>query len=122
MEGEEESPLGELFAVASRQGYHTGEGHSPYRGYYYKILNRQGPNAPGGALNYIVNGKMIGGFALVAYPAEYRDSAVMTFIVNHAGMVYQKDLGPDTAEIAEKMTAFDPNPTWKKVEITEPTQ
>jgi hypothetical protein len=115
-QGEEESPLGELFAQASRQGYHAGEGRSPYHGYYYKILTKQGPAAEGGAADYIVKDKMIGGFALVAYPAEYRNSGVMTFIVNHAGQVYQKDLGPDTAEIAEKMTTFNPDPTWKKVD------
>src|SRR5262249_29925066 len=75
-QGEEESPLGELFAAASRQGYRTGEGRSPYHGYYYKILTRQGPAAAGGAADYVVRGKMIGGFALVAYPAEYRNSGV----------------------------------------------
>lgn len=115
--GEEESPLGELFAKASKQGYKAGEGRSPYHGYYYKILTKQGPHAPGGAANYVVDGKMIGGFALVAYPAEYRNSGVMTFIVSHAGAVFQKDLGPDTDEIAEKITAFDPDSTWKRAEI-----
>jgi hypothetical protein len=117
--GEEESPLGPLFAAASRQGYHAGEGRSPYRGYYYKILTKQGPAATGGAADYIVDGKMIGGFALVAYPAEYRNSGVMTFIVNYAGNVFQKDLGHDTAQIAEDMTSFNPDDTWKKVDTTE---
>lgn len=121
-EGEEESPLGELFAVASRQGYRPGEGRAPYRGYYYKILTRQGPHALGGAIDYVANGKMIGGFALVAYPAQYRNSGVMTFMVSYAGIVFEKDLGRDTDEIAEKMTAFDPNSSWKKVEATEPVQ
>ncbi|MFY9837655.1 MAG: DUF2950 domain-containing protein [Xanthobacteraceae bacterium] len=119
---EEESPLGELFAAASKQGYRAGEGRSPYHGYYYKILTRQGPAAEGGAADYIVNGNMIGGFALVAYPAEYRNSGVMTFIVNYAGTVYEKDLGPDTAEIAERMTSFNPDSTWKKVNTTEATR
>jgi hypothetical protein len=119
---DEESPLGELFAVASRQGYRTGEGRSPYRGYYYKILTKQGPHAPGGAIDYIANGKMIGGFALVAYPAQYRNSGVMTFMVSHAGTVFEKDLGPNTDEIAEKMTSFDPNASWKKVDVTEPAK
>ena len=119
-QGEEESPLGELFAAASRQGYRTGEGRAPYRGYYYKILTRQGPAAAGGAADYIVSGKMIGGFALVAYPAEYRNSGVMTFLVNHNGTVFQKDLGPKTAELAEAITSFNPDPTWKGVEVTEP--
>jgi hypothetical protein len=117
--GEEESPLGPLFAEASRQGYHAGEGRSPYHGYYYKILTKQGPAAVGGAANYIVDGKMIGGFAMVAYPAEYRNSGVMTFIVNYAGTIFQKDLGHDTAQIAEGMTSFDPDDTWKKVDTTE---
>jgi Protein of unknown function (DUF2950) len=117
-QGEEQSPLGELFAAATRQGYHAGEGRSPYHGYYYKILTKQGPAAEGGAADYVVNGKMIGGFGLVAYPAEYRNSGVMTFIVNYAGQVYQKDLGPDTADIAEKMTSFDPDSTWKKVDTS----
>jgi hypothetical protein len=119
-QGEEESPLGELFAAASRQGYRAGEGRSPYHGYYYKILTRQGPAAVGGAADYVVQGKMIGGFALVAYPAEYGNSGVMTFLVNHNGTVFQKNLGPKTAELAEAITSFNPDPTWKKVEVTEP--
>jgi len=117
--GEEESPLGELFAKASRQGYRAGQGRSPYHGYYYKILTRQGPAAAGGALDYVVKGKMIGGFALVAYPDEYRNSGVMTFMVNHDGTVFQKDLGPDTEDIAEAMTAFNPDKSWTKVDVTE---
>jgi hypothetical protein len=121
-QGEEESPLGELFVAASRQGYRAGEGRSPYHGYYYKILTRQGAAAVGGAVDYVVNGKMIGGFALVAYPAEYRNSGVMTFLVNHSGTVFQKDLGPKTAELAEAMTSFNPDPSWKKVEVSEPAK
>jgi hypothetical protein len=117
-QGEEESPLGELFAAASRQGYRAGEGRSPYHGYYYKILTKQGPAADGGAADYIAHGRMIGGFALVAYPAEYRNSGVMTFIVNYAGTVYQRDLGSKTAEIAEAMTSFNPDQSWKKVDAT----
>jgi hypothetical protein len=115
-QGEDESPLGELFAAASRQGYGAGQGRSPYHGYYYKILTRQGPAASGGAVDYIVKGKMIGGFALIAYPAEYRNSGVMTFIVNHQGTVFQKDLG---ADIAEAMTSFNPDKTWTKVDVSE---
>ncbi len=118
-QGEEESPLGELFADASREGYRTGQGRSPYHGYYYKILTKQGPAAPGGAADYVVDGKMIGGFALVAYPAEYRNSGVMSFIVNYKGTVFQKDLGPKTADIAEGMTTFNPSSTWRKVDVTE---
>ena len=117
--GEEESPLGELFAKASRQGYRAGQGRSPYHGYYYRILTRQGPAAAGGALDYVVKGKMIGGFALIAYPDEYRNSGVMTFMVNHDGAVFQKDLGPDTENIAEAMTAFNPDKSWTKVDVTE---
>jgi Protein of unknown function (DUF2950) len=111
---------GELFADASAEGYGGGGGHAPYHGYYYLILTKQGPHASGGAVDYVVKGKMIGGYGLVVYPAEYRNSGVMTFIVNHAGQVYQKDLGPDTANITEKMVSFDPDPSWKKVDTTEP--
>jgi hypothetical protein len=111
--GEEESPLGELFAAASDEGY-GGGGRAPYHGYYFKILTNQGSSAAGGAVDYVVNGKMVGGFGLVACPAEYRNSGVMTFIVNYSGTVYQKDLGPNTEQLAEKITAFNPEPTWKK--------
>ena len=120
--GEEESPLGELFAAASKQGYRAGEGRTPYHGYYYKILTKQGPAAPGGAHDYVVNGKMIGGFALVAYPAEYRNSGVMTFLVNYDGTVYQKDLGRDTTALAEEMTAYNPDKTWTKAATSELTK
>ena len=119
-QGEDESPLGELVAQATAQGYRVGGGRTPYHGYYFKILTKQGPAAPGGELDYVVNGKMIGGFGLVAYPAEYRNSGVMTFIVSHAGDVYQKDLGPNTARLAERMTSFNPDSTWQKVADTEP--
>jgi len=111
-----DSPLGELAAEASAEGYKAGSGPQPYHGYYYRILTQQGANAPGGALSYIVNGKMIGGFALIAYPADYGNSGVMTFMVNHAGTVYQKDLGEDTKARAKSITAFDPDKTWMKVE------
>ena len=110
------SPLGELIAQATAQGYRTGGGRTPFHGYYFKILDKQGAAAPGGELEYVVKGKMIGGFALVAYPAEYRNSGVMTFIVNHNGIVYEKDLGPATAKIAERITAYNPDSSWHKVE------
>ena len=113
------SPLGELVAQASAEGYKAGEGRTPYHGYYYRILTQQGPHAQGGALDYVVKGKMIGGFALVAYPAEYGNSGVMTFLVNHAGTVYQKDLGADTTMLARRMTSFDPDQTWKKTNVPE---
>ncbi|MGY2987546.1 hypothetical protein ACVI1K_004893 [Bradyrhizobium sp. USDA 4508] len=114
------SPLGELAAQAAAEGYKVGEQSMPYHGYYYRILKAQGSDAPGGALNYVVRGKMIGGFALVAYPAEYGNSGVMTFLVNHAGTVYQKDLGSRTDFLAKRMIVFDPDQTWKKVDPTNP--
>jgi Protein of unknown function (DUF2950) len=121
-QGAEESPLGELVAQATAQGYRVGGGRTPYHGYYFKILTKQGPAAPGGDLDYIVSGKMIGGFALVAYPAEYGNSGVMTFIVSHAGDVFQKDLGLNTAKLAERMTSYNPDATWQKVSDTEPVR
>jgi hypothetical protein len=113
--GADESPLGELAASAAAEGYRAGQQRAPYHGYYYKVLTRQGPNAPGGAMDYVVRGRMIGGFALVAYPAEYRNSGVMTFLVNHQGNVYEKDLGPNTARVAAGMTAFNPDNSWRRV-------
>jgi hypothetical protein len=112
---EPQSPLGEAFASATIQGYRPGADAAPYHGYYYKVLTAQGANVPGGTMNYLVKGNLIGGFGLVAYPAEYGNSGVMTFIVNHSGAVFQKDLGPNTARIASRMTAFDPDQTWRKV-------
>jgi len=118
----DESPFGELAAAASAEGYKAGAGPQPYHGYYYRILTRQGPHATGGELNYVVNGKMIGGFALVTYPAEYGNSGVMTFMVNHAGTVYQKNLGPRTDELAKRITSFDPDQSWTKVSVESPAQ
>jgi hypothetical protein len=114
----DDSPLGELAAQASAEGYKVGAGPVPYHGYYFRILTQQGPNAPGGTLSYIVKGKMIGGFALLAFPAEYGNSGVMTFLVNHAGVVYQKDLGDYTMTLVKRMQWFDPDQTWKKVSKT----
>jgi len=114
------SPLGELAAQASAEGYKVDGQGAPYHGYYFRILQGQGPDAPGGAFNYVVKGKMIGGFALIAYPAEYGNSGVMTFLVNHAGTVYQKDLGNRTEAIARRVTRFDPDQTWKKVDAAKP--
>ena len=119
--GEDGSPLGELAATAASEGYRAGQQRIPYHGYYYKVLSRQGPDAVGGALDYVVRGKMIGGFALVAYPAEYRNSGVMTFIVSHKGKVYEKDLGPNTRAIAESMTTFNPDSTWQGVDEPDPS-
>jgi Protein of unknown function (DUF2950) len=110
------SPLGPLVAQARREGYKRAAGKpTPYHGYYYKMLTGQGPDAPGGAYDYVVRGAMIGGFALVAYPAQYGSSGIMTFIVNHDGVVYEKDLGPNTAATAQSMTKFNPDKTWKKL-------
>ena len=114
------SPLGELAAQASAEGYEVGGQTAPYHGYYFRILKGQGPDAPGGALYYVVKGKMIGGFGLIAYPAEYGNSGVMTFMVNHAGTVYQKDLGTRTESIAKRIYLFDPDQTWKKVDAAVP--
>ena len=117
--GEEPSPLGELVADARAEGYtRTGpqQGPIPFHGYYFRMLKKQGKHASGGAFDYTVKNKMIGGFAVVAYPAAYGSSGVMTFMVNHDGVVYQKDLGKDTAKAAKAMASFDPDKTWKKVE------
>jgi hypothetical protein len=115
--GEEESPMGPLMVSAESKGYAFTKGkRTPYFGYYYRILKAQGPHATGGAFDYVIRGHMVGGFALVAFPTTYGSSGVMTFIVNHVGEVYQKDLGPNTAAIAEKMKLYDPDPTWKKAQ------
>ena len=111
------SPLGALVARAEAAGYpakRPSGGRIPYWGYYYRIVKAQGARAPGGAYAYVVRGNMIGGFALVAYPAEYGASGVMTFIVSHDGVVYQKDLGPGTDVAARALTLFDPDPTWSR--------
>jgi hypothetical protein len=114
--GEDESPLGEFATSAAEQGYSVeGKRWAPYRGYYYRILTRQGPNAPGGEVDYMVSGDMVGGFALVAYPARYRNSGLMTFLVNHQGTIYEKDLGWRTTDIAMEITSFDPDSTWRRV-------
>jgi Protein of unknown function (DUF2950) len=119
-EGEEESPLGPLFAEATGAGYNMSKQNNgqpiPYHGYFYKILKGQGKNANGGQYDYVVNGKMILGFALVAYPAKYGSSGIMTFIVNQDDVVYQKDLGKNTSELVKSITTYDPDKTWKKAE------
>jgi hypothetical protein len=115
-----DSPLGVLAADASAEGYKAGSEPKPYHGYYYRILTQQGASAPGGAMSYIVKGKMIGGFALVAWPADYANSGVVSFIVSHSGAVYEKDLGENTDAVVKSMTSFDPDKSWRKVEQTEP--
>jgi hypothetical protein len=114
--GETKSPIGPLVAQAVAEGYVTDRSGAPrpYRGYYYHILERQGPGAAGGARSYLTGGKMIGGFAFVAYPAQYRSSGVMTFIVGTDGVVYQRDLGRQTQQIAGAMKAYDPDSSWQK--------
>ena len=114
--GEKPSPLGPLFAKAQGEGYRKKEKAAPYNGYFFRILTAQGKDAHGGAYSYLVKGKMVGGFALVAYPASYGVSGVKTFIVNHEGIVYEKDLGPDTAKRAKSMKDFNPDKTWEKAE------
>jgi len=114
--GEPQSPIGPLVAAAVTQGYVPGQDSAPtpYRGYYFHILTRQGKNAAGGAKSYLVNGKMTGGFAFVAYPAEYRSSGVMTFIVSEDGTVYERDLGKKTDGVAKAMKEYNPSASWQK--------
>lgn len=121
-EGQPESPIGPLVAFATAKGY-GGQHDSPqpFYGYYYRILTSQGANAPGGAKNYIVDGKMTGGFAFVAFPADYRNSGVMTFLVDQTGVVYQKDLGPNTDKIASEMKSYNPDATWVTAETGDDT-
>jgi hypothetical protein len=115
-EGQPRSPLGPLAAFATTEGYSVKpNSHLPFHGYFFHMLNRQGSHAQGGAKEYVVDGKMVGGFAFVAYPAEYGNSGVMTFIINQDGVLLQKDLGKTTTEIATAMTAFDPEAGWSQV-------
>ncbi|MGH9809688.1 MAG: DUF2950 family protein, partial [Terriglobia bacterium] len=118
--GEPPSPLGPLFEAAVKEGYTRGD--SAYHGYHYKILKAQGPDAKGGAYDYMAKGAMIGGYALVAWPATYGNSGVMTFIVNQDGVVYEKDLGPGTEAAARKITRFNPDKTWKPESAAEKKQ
>lgn len=116
--GGKPSPMGPLVANARAEGYGARKikgKHRPYHGYYYKILTRQGPHAPGGAKDYVVDGRMTGGFALVASPAKYGASGIMTFLVNQDGVVLQRNLGPDGAAAARAMTEYDPDDGWKPV-------
>jgi len=115
--GDELSPLGPLVAQARVEGYRKQtkiltEDQTPYHGYYFKILTRQGKHAPGGRYSYIINGHMVAGFALVAWPAEWNNTGMMTFLVNQRGKVYQKNLGPKTSSMAKAMNAYDPDRTW----------
>jgi hypothetical protein len=116
--GESESPIGPLVASATAAGYKKDSGGAPipFHGYYYKVLTSQGKNAPGGAKSYFEGGKMTGGFAFLAYPAEYRSSGVMTFMINQDGVVVQKDLGSDTAKLAGEIPEFNPDKSWSELE------
>jgi hypothetical protein len=117
VEGQPRSPLGPLVAFATAEGFKLKpDSHQPFHGYYFRLLDKQGAEAKGGAKNYIFNGKMTGGFALVARPAQYGDTGIMTFIINQTGVVHQKDLGKTTDEVAAAMTEFNPDKGWKAVE------
>jgi hypothetical protein len=120
--GEHLSPIGPLVAAAVVERDTASSAPTPYRGYYYHVLARQGKNAPGGAKAYIANGKMAAGFAFVAYPAEYRSSGVMSFIVSEDGAVYQKDLGKKTEVLAKSMKEFNPDSSWQKSEVQQEEQ
>ena len=115
--GEPESPLGPLAANASSEGYKMQNMKpEPFHGYFYRILTRQGSHAPGGTKEYVVNGAMTAGFAVLAYPAEYLNSGVVSFMANQDGAIFEKDLGEDTAKVARELTTFDPDDTWKAEE------
>ncbi len=119
-EGQTESPIGPLVAYATGEGY--GGKHDtpqPFHGYFYRILKSQGASVKGGAKNYVVDGKMTAGFAFVAWPAEYRNSGVMTFLIDNDGVVYEKNLGPKTADLVKQMKAYNPNKSWKAVDTDD---
>jgi Protein of unknown function (DUF2950) len=116
-QGQPQSPLGPLVAYATSEGYSAKpDAHMPFHGYFFRILKSQGSNAPGGAKDYLVNGKMLHGFAFVAYPAQYGNSGVMTFMINQDGVLLQKDLGATTTQTATAMASFNPDNSWKPVE------
>ena len=114
--GEPPSPIGPLIAQATREGYEKSAKPMPFHGYYYRVLTSQGKDALGGAMSYMTDGKLTKGFAFIAYPAEYRNSGVMTFIVGMDGLVFQKDLGPNTATMAASMKEFNPDKKWSVAE------
>jgi len=118
-EGEQQSPLGPLIAQAAQEGYSADGKLAPFHGYYFKILKGQGNHAKGGAYNYVTKGKMILGFALLAYPAEYGNSGVMTFVVNQEGIIFEKNLGKNTRRLAKAITVYNPDKSWKMVKGLE---
>ena len=111
-DGTWDGPIGENVARAIERGYASGQ---PYHGYYFKLLKGQGPDAPLGQMDYVINGAMIGGFAILAFPAQYRNTGVMSFIISNDGVVYQKDLGPNTTDVAKSISRFNPDKTWTPV-------
>jgi hypothetical protein len=115
---EPESPIGVFVATASTEGYKISGERQPFHGYYYKILTKQGASAQDGAYDYVANGKMIGGFALIAWPAEYGNSGITTFLINHDGIIYQKDLGPETEKIAQQIDSFNPDSSWRTMDVS----
>ena len=115
--GEPTSPLGPLLAAATSEGYSVSTPLAPYHGYFYKILTKQGNDAPGGDHDYVIKGHMMGGFALIAYPARHGVSGVMSFLVNQEGAVYEQNLGEHTTAIASKMTTFNPDASWRQVPL-----
>ncbi len=121
-EGEEPSPLGELVASARAEGYTQAGAKKepmPYHGYFFRPLKKQGRHASGGAFDYMVKGKQIGGFAVIAYPSTYGNSGVMTFVVNYEGVIYEKNLGKNTANTAKALDAFDPDASWEKIDLSD---
>jgi hypothetical protein len=118
-EGEQQSPLGPLIARAAQEGYSAEGNLSPFHGYYFRILKGQGKHAKGGPYRYVVKDKMILGFAMVAYPAEYGNSGVMTFLVNQEGIIFEKNLGKNTKRLAEAIKVYNPDKSWKKVKVLE---
>lgn len=121
--GERRSPLGDMVAEAAEEGYGLAERRepAPFHGYYFRILEGQGPAAPGGAASYIIEGELSSGFALVAWPAQYDATGIMTFIVNKDGIVYEKDLGPETQAAARAIVKYDPDKTWRQVQLDAAT-
>jgi hypothetical protein len=117
--GQRPSPLGDLIAKAAEEGRQAGgdsQGPSPFYGYYFKILTAQGPDAPGGAKDYVVNGELSGGFALVAWPAQYDATGIMTFLVNHDDVVWERDLGAETEQVIKTMSLYNPDASWARAQ------
>jgi len=119
VEGQPDSPVGPLIAYAAAEGYTNGAHPEPFYGYFFRMLTAQGANAKGGAKSYLAGGKMTGGFAFLAYPADYHSSGVMTFLIDQDGVIYEKDLGAATSDVATTVTTFNPDKTWAEVPADE---